>query len=81
VARIRTIVVAGAIAATVLAGSSDPDGWAGAQAAAPAALPATAGPPDSASREPVGRRWASLHGDGRRWTASLEPRGRRWHSG
>jgi len=76
--RMRVIVAGVAVAVTVIAGSSDPDGWGGGTSvAAPAvhvAVPA-------ADRRPVGRRWAGARTEGRRWTASLEPHGRRWHSG
>jgi hypothetical protein len=75
--RVRVTVAGVAVAVTVLAGSSDPDGCGGgASMAVPAvhvALPA--------DRSPLGRRWASARTEGRRRTASLEPHGRRWHSG
>ncbi len=79
--RIRFIVAAVAIAVAVLAGSSDPDGWGGPSAGGPAALSTIDVSSVNDARQPVGRRWASVRDEGRRWSVALEPHGRRWRSG
>ncbi len=79
--RIRFIVAAVAIAVAVLAGSSDPDGWGGSSAGGPAALSTIHVSRVNDARQPVGRRWASVRDEGRRWSVALEPHGRRWRSG
>ncbi|MBF6605048.1 MAG: hypothetical protein IVW53_05630 [Chloroflexi bacterium] len=64
----RFVIVAGAIAATVMAGSSDTVGWA---FGSPASGPQVTAASTSKAAEPRGRRWASR-------TMTTEPRGRRW---
>ncbi|HYC07292.1 MAG TPA: hypothetical protein VEG29_05155 [Candidatus Binatia bacterium] len=76
--RMRLIVAGVAVAVTVFAGSSDPDGWGG---GASIVVPAVHVAVPAAERRPAGRRWAGARTDIRRWTASFEPHGRRWHSG
>ncbi|MFI5226650.1 MAG: hypothetical protein ACHQ3P_08250 [Candidatus Limnocylindrales bacterium] len=87
--RISFVLAAVAISVTVLAGSSDPDGWRGGSAAVTVAGSAAVTVAGSAvdvsgagdARHPVGRRWASVRDEGRRWSVALEPHGRRWRSG
>jgi len=74
-------MVAAAIAATVMAGSSDPDGW-GPGSVSPGwdAVSATV----VSAAEPRGKRWLDVTMQfeplGKRWAAvtTVEPRGKRW---
>jgi hypothetical protein len=78
--RLRFILAAVAIAVAVLAGSSDPDGWAGASGVGPAVRSSMDLSSLDDARRPAGRRWASFRDEGRRWSVAVEPHGRRWRS-
>ena len=86
----RLVFAALAIAATVVAGSSDPDGWGGAVGAS-LISPSTGRHETPAmngldwirwagAREPAGRRWEASLLDGRRRATGHALDGRRWAS-
>jgi len=78
VRRARFLFAALAIAATVMAGSSDPDGWGGGPSGTIAG-PGAGSQPAPAAHLPAGRRWPeAIMPAGRRWPEALSPNGRRW---